>query len=398
MSRSLSDLNLLMLSLATDILTEPLGDARERHAEYAEYIGHLHIVIYAPRHVGRQPVEVTDRFTAYPSASASRYLFPLDAYRVGRRLIASHPVGLLATQDPFTTGITGVWLKRRAGIPLQVNNHSTFFDNPHWLRERPLRHRVFERLGRYVVRQANTLRTVNGHQRDRYVEMGIDPSRIEVINTPIRLERFLTPPDPAAVTALRERLEVPEQAKIVLWVGRPSAANPKRLPDLLSAFAQVRRASPDAHLVLAGDMRGASYVQRHVERLGLDESVRCPGAVSHADLPLYYALADVFALSSVYEGMPKVLVEAAASSTPAVSTRIPGVRDVVVEGETGLLCQPENPTDLADKLLTLLNDPQGAAAMGERARAYVQRRFDRGRTMSAIADLWARAAFGEGAG
>ena len=79
-----ADLNLLMVSLATDILTQPLGDARERHAEYARGIGHLHMVIYAPREVSTEPVKITNRFTAYPSGSRSRYLFPLDAPASGR--------------------------------------------------------------------------------------------------------------------------------------------------------------------------------------------------------------------------------------------------------------------------------------------------------------------------
>ncbi len=146
--------NVLMLSLATDILTRPLGDGRERHVDYAERIGHLHMVVYAPRSVGRHPVRVTERLTLYPSYSASRYLFAWDAYRVGRGIVEKDAIDLIATQDPFSTGLAGVWLKRHTGSPLQVNNHATFFDNPAWLREHAIRHRVFEQLGRWVARRA----------------------------------------------------------------------------------------------------------------------------------------------------------------------------------------------------------------------------------------------------
>ena len=113
--------------------------------------------------------------------------------------------------------------------------------------------------------------------------------------------------------------------------------------------------------------------------------------MAHAGLPAHYALCDVFALSSVYEGMPKVVVEAAASGAPVVATRIPGVVDAVVEGETGLLCERENPTDLADKLDALLADPARAVEMGRRARTHAQTHFDRERTMQAIVRLWVRA-------
>jgi glycosyltransferase involved in cell wall biosynthesis len=297
---------------------------------------------------------------------------------------------LVATQDPFTTGLAGARLKRRFGIPLQANNHSTFFGNPHWLRESPLRHRAFVPLGKWVIRQADTLRTVNADQRARYIEMGIDPARIAVINTPINLERFAQAPDPAQVEVLRARLNLPPDASVVLWVGRPIAI--KRLPDLLEAIALVRQTRPDVYLVLAGDMRDAPDIERHIKRLDLADLVRCPGAVAHDDLPVYYGLCDVFVLCSVYEGMPKVVIEAAASGAPVVATRIAGVTEAVLDGETGLLCDRENPADLSDKLETLLADPARATAMGQRGRAHALEHFDRERTIAAIVKLWRRGA------
>lgn len=389
-ARGAADLNILMVSLATDILMEQLGDVRERHADYAGRIGHLHMLVYAPREIGMEPVRVTDHLTVYPSGSRSRYLFPLDAYRIGRRICRSERVDLVATQDPFTTGLAGVWLKRRCGIPLQVNNHSTFFGNPYWLNENPLRHRAFLPLGRWVVRRADTLRTVNADQRDRYVEMGIDPARIEVINTPIHLDRFARPLDMAQGNVLREKLAIPPGGKIVLWVGRPIAI--KRLPDLLEAVALVRRRQADVYLVLVGDMSDAPDIERQIERLDLADRVRCPGPVAHADLLAYYALCDAFVLCSVYEGMPKVVVEAATSGAPRVATRIPGVEDAVLDGETGLLCERENPADLAGKLTALLADPVRAAEMGQRGRANALERFDRERTIASIVGLWQRGA------
>jgi glycosyltransferase involved in cell wall biosynthesis len=243
-----------------------------------------------------------------------------------------------------------------------------------------------------VVRQADTLRTVNADQRERYVEMGIDPQRIEVINTPINLGRFLEPPEPGRVAVLRAQLDIPPESQVILWVGRPAARNQKRLDDLLEAFALVRGRLPASVLVIVGDMRGASYVRHQVERLGLSEAVRLPDGVPHAELPTYFALCDVFALSSVYEGMPKVAAEAAASGVPVVATRVPGIEDAVLDGESGLLCERENPVDLADKLVTLLGDPVRAGEMGQRAREYARERFDRERTMQAIVGLWEQAA------
>ena len=387
------DLNILMIGLSTDMVTQPLGDSVERHVEYARHINHLHIIVYAPHEVGDEPVKASDHLTIYPSKSRSRYLFPLDACRIGAQICRSQPINLIQTQDPFTTGLAGTWLKRHFGLPLQINNHASFFGNPYWIAERPLRHRVFNRLGKWVAGQADTLRTVNDDQRQRYLQMGIDSQRIKTIHTPVNVERFVQSPSDRQVTALREELSLPADGQVVLWVGRPEARRQKRLHDLLDAFSLVRRGQSKAFLVLVGDMAGAHYVSQHIAALGLEAGVICPGPVAHADLPTYYALSDVFALSSAYEGMPKVLAEAALSGRPVVATNIAGVGgDAVVAGETGLLCKVANPADMAEKLELLLADPQRASEMGQRGRELAQQKFDRERSIQAIVALWQRGA------
>ncbi|HOA24963.1 MAG TPA: glycosyltransferase, partial [Aggregatilineales bacterium] len=102
--------------------------------------------------------------------------------------------------------------------------------------------------------------------------------------------------------------------------------------------------------------------------------------------------ADVYALTSVYEGLPKVLIEAAASGTPVVATTMAGSRDAVLDGETGLLARMEDPADIADKLDRLLSDPALARQMGERAREHAAAHYDRTHTIERIIDMWVRCA------
>ena len=84
---------------------------------------------------------------------------------------------------------------------------------------------------------------------------------------------------------------------------------------------------------------------------------------------------DVFALSSRSEGMPLVLLEAGAAGLPVVATRVGGVPEVIVEGETGLMVPPENETALATALCNLLHDIPMARQMGEAARRRVVAEF-----------------------
>src|SRR5690606_12426063 len=317
--------NVLMVGISDYILTGVSGgDVRERHIEYARRLNHLHMIVYSPRAHDLHTERISENLTVYPTRSLSRATFVWDAFRIAARICRTQPIDLVTTQDPFATGLVGLMVKRRFGIPFDAQSHASFFDNPYWIQERPLRHGIFNRMGKWIARQADTMRVVNTDERDRSIRAGVEPHRIEVINTPINIERFLTPVDPAEVGALRARLGLPAEAKVVLWVGRMVWF--KRLPVLLEAFAALLKRHPDAYLVLVGDPdteegRGARAL---TGELGLQDRVVFAGRADHADLPAYYALADVYALTSVYEGLPKVLIEAAASGTPVVATTMAG--------------------------------------------------------------------------
>ena len=75
------------------------------------------------------------------------------------------------------------------------------------------------------------------------------------------------------------------------------------------------------------------------------------------------------------EGLPKTLVDAAAAGRPSVTTSVPGCVDAVVEGETGLICRPRDPADLAAKLLTLIHDAELRVSMGRAARQHAEMTF-----------------------
>jgi glycosyltransferase involved in cell wall biosynthesis len=383
-------LNVLMIALGDEALTGLGGDARERHIEYASYVGHLHMVVYSPRRQGLAQTAINEKLTVYPTRSVTRLSFVRDAYRLGARICRQAHIDVMTTQDPFTTGLAGVLLRRRFGVPLHVQNHSNFFDNRAWLSDHPLRHRFFNWLGKRIVRRADFLRTVNEAEKAKYVAMGIDPARVSVIPVPVRLERFTPEAPPDEAKALRAALGIPEGAPVVLWVGRPAPV--KRVPLLIDAFARVRTGHPAAHLVLVGDFTARQDVMAQVAGLGLSDAVHFTGAVSHETLPSYYRLCDIYAHSSAYEGFGLVLVEAAASGRPVVSTRTAGAQTIVADGKTGLLCEVDDSVDLAARMAVLLDDPERARAMGMAGRAYVLDRFDRERTMQAIIQSWRQAA------
>ncbi len=381
-------IHLLMLSLDGTMLAQDIGDARRRHIDYAARLGHITMIIYTPRTAAYRPMTLAPNLTAVPTGSRSRYTFLWDAYRLAAQLHRARPIDAITSQDPFATGLAGVLLKQRLHVPLNVQSHSTFFDNPHYLRERPL-NRVFNRLGKWVVRHADTTRAVNHHERQKHIALGLPPQHVGAIPVATDLSQFTAPIPPGEIAALREQLGLQAEHPVALWVGRPVGF--KNLPMLFQAIDHARRTMPALRLVLAGDFGHAQALRERAQtRLG--ESAVFAGRVPHDALPAYYALSTAYVHTSFYEGMPRVLVEASAAGRPVVCTDIPGADMAVIDGETGFRTPPGDPAALAEKLVHLLQHPELAAQMGARARAHALSAFDREKLTGELVALWERTA------
>ncbi len=164
---------------------------------------------------------------------------------------------------------------------------------------------------------------------------------------------------------------------MIVWIGFPAAF--KHVELLLAAYETLRRERPAARLVMVGDFRARPQFTARAESAG----VILPGRVDHDDLPAYYQLADVYAHSSRYEGVPKVLMEALAAGTPVASTDHLGAGEVVRHGETGLLTD-HTPGALAAVIGALLDDPDRARAMGAAGQRDVLVRYNYERQLDRI--------------
>jgi glycosyltransferase involved in cell wall biosynthesis len=163
---------------------------------------------------------------------------------------------------------------------------------------------------------------------------------------------------------LRKELDA-EGKRILLFVGR--LVPHKGVDDIIRALPLLPE---DVVLVVVGDGPDLDTLKSFAMARGVERRVRFVGSVSTEDLPRYYADATLFVFPSQnrLEGFGLAPLEALASGRPVVVADMPGVREVLVEGEDGLLAQPLLPEDLAEKCLSLLNDPARVKAMGQKAR------------------------------
>lgn len=176
--------------------------------------------------------------------------------------------------------------------------------------------------------------------------------------------------------ALRRTLGIPDDAPVVLFVGR--IAVDKGVRELLRAFSLLKGAGSNAHLILVGRLDTESGVQGAILPSDISGLLDVH-VVGHTESPEeFLAIADLLCLPSYREGFGTVIIEAAAMSVPAVGTDIYGLSDAVVQGETGLLVPPRNISELENAIRKLIEDKSLRLRMGEAARRRVLVHFDAG--------------------
>jgi glycosyltransferase involved in cell wall biosynthesis len=204
----------------------------------------------------------------------------------------------------------------------------------------------------------------NPEDRDALIELGIAPARIVVIRgSGVDCDHFRPLPDHAGTTVT------------VALVSR--MLRDKGVLDAVAAIRLLRSRGLPVELLLAGptdaDNRGSLTAETLVS-LGSSPGIDWLGPV--ADVRTVWRRTAIAVLPSTYgEGVPKTLLEAAACARPIVASDVPGCREVVRPGKTGLLVTPRDVDGLAAAVATLAGDPAQRAAMGSAARALVECEF-----------------------
>ncbi len=228
--------------------------------------------------------------------------------------------GLLTMSAAFLTG-----------VPVRVH----MFTGQVWATQRGLRRFILKTADRVTAAAATHVLADSHSQRAFLVAEGIvDGTRIEVLGPGsicgVDTARFR--PDPAARRETRAALGVPQTAFVFVFVGR--LKRDKGVMDLCRAFTQVASSHPDAYLVLAGPDEEnltpsiSDVVAVVADRVKIIGFTRTPERLM--------AAGDVFCLPSYREGFGSVVLEAAAAGLPSLASRIYGLTDAVVEGETGI--------------------------------------------------------------
>jgi len=206
----------------------------------------------------------------------------------------------------------------------------------------------------------------------------VDPQRTVTIHNGVEL------PEPVERGRFRGELGIGERVPLVLSVGRFHEQKDQRT--LIEAWARVSVRFPSAVLALVG----SGPLEGKLRDLANDRSVAhsLRFVAPRPDLRPAYTDADIFVLSSLWEGLPYVVLEAMAHGVPVVSTAVDGIPEAVADRRSGLLVPPSDPRTLAEALMWAISEPDKAARLGAAGRARVEAEFGLERMVDAVAELY----------
>lgn len=193
----------------------------------------------------------------------------------------------------------------------------------------------------------------------------------------------------ALPTSATPAAPLPDGPPVVACLGR--LVEQKGFDLALEAFATVVAEHPDARIVIAGDGPAMESLRARAAGLGLGERVEFPGRLDPEGTRALFAASHVVLMPSRdHEGIPMVAIEAAQAARPVIASDIPGLRETVVHGSTGLLVPPADAIALGSALGYLLADRDRARSLGEAASARIRAEFDWNDYLGAYASTYAR--------
>jgi len=342
---------------------------------------------YRPLYVGRL------RFGDPPEGAESLALQDLNPFcplpRVGWQMVSRDPrpyQRLLGDRHPALIhahfGIEGVYalpLARRLKVPLVTTFHgfdatlstAALLCSPAWA--------YYPLFRQTLAREGDLFVCASSFIRNRILALGFPEARTHVHYIGVDCQA-IRPRDPG------------EETPTILHVARLVAVKGTRY--LIHAFAALGRRHPNLQLVIIGDGPARSSLQALAKSLGLAERVRFLGSLPHAQVLAWMRQVAMLVLPSVrtatgrVEGLGMVLLEAAATGVPVVASRLGGIPEGVVDGQTGFLVPERDADALAGRMDDLLRDPATRRRMGNEARALVERRFNIVRQTGTLESLY----------
>lgn len=281
---------------------------------------------------------------------------------------------VLHAHSPCLMGLAALRVGRRAGLPVVYEMRASWEDaavHHGTTTEGSLRYRMSRSLETYVLRRADAVTTICNGLREEILTRGLDADDVEVIPNAVDVERFVEQ-EPDAELAR----ELSIDGKRVLGFAGSFYAY-EGLALLMTALPKIRAACPDICLLLVGGGPEEPRLKAMCADLGLEDAVIFTGRVPHERIGAYYDLVDIFVYPRVSSRLTETVtplkpLEAMAQRRLVVASDVGGHRELIRDGETGVLFTADSPDSLSQVTLKLLKNTSAWPAIKDAGRRFVE--------------------------
>ena len=225
---------------------------------------------------------------------------------------------------------------------------------------------LFIQLERWVAKYTQRITTLTHLGRQDHLDLKITrPEKMVVICPGIDIDKYRLPRENRLT--MREQLGISSNKTVIGWVGRVDLV---KNPRMLLKAAQLLKGE-DLHFLLIGDGELLSDMRRLAKELSIESIITFPG--HREDIPAILTAMDIYVLSSLNEGFGRSIIEAQAAGLPVIATNVGGVREIIMDGETGILIPSQDYQALAHKIMKLMKEP----ALRQRLSADADLRLNR---------------------
>ncbi|MGE4277850.1 MAG: glycosyltransferase family 4 protein [Lawsonibacter sp.] len=276
---------------------------------------------------------------------------------------------VIHSQCEFSTFFIARKIAKKLDIPMIHTYHTVYEDYTHYFSPSKKWGRfMVASLSRWVIGPTACVIAPTEKVRAILNGYGIDRD-IHVIPTGIDLSRFTQAPAPERRRAIKKQLGIPEENRVLLYVGR--LAKEKNLEELLRYHA--KRNMQFLTFLIVGDGPHRDALEQMVSELGIRDSVRFAGMIPPEEIGEYYHIGDLFVSASVSETQGLTYIEALASGLPTLCRRDECLDGVVLSGYNGW--QYENERDYLEKLDSFFTRAEMRKTMRKNAAAFARKRF-----------------------
>lgn len=265
-------------------------------------------------------------------------------------------------------GILGRLAARLAHTPVIIHTvHGwSFHDFMH-----PVVRQVYVLLERWMAAFTDALIVVTERDIQKGLEAGIGkPEQYHLIRSAIPLDEFR--PTGLDRNSIRDELGMPPNAVVIGNVGRFSAQ--KNPLDWVRIAGAIARSCPQVFFLLVGDGPLRLEVENEIKNQGIQDRARLTGL--RRDIPRLLSAMDIFLLTSLWEGLPRVLAQAMSMGLPVVANRVDGVAEGIQDDLTGHLVEPGDIDQAAEWCIKLVHDPLARKEFGRQGQIFARQNFD----------------------